>query len=225
MKTGSGSWSEGARGAAYRKVTRRVQMPAIVCLAGPAGPEKSELLWNLAAELGGRGVKVAVIDDEPLELPQGRRGVAGAACLSGGRLGLWLNAAELGLLEVAERFFPEADLVLSAALSQEKRPKLEFCPEGQEPTLLDDPGLRAIVGRVQGVDKPVFDPQNLADLADFVQSELITAGSRRKVRVILGGRNLPIKGFVQDIVGQTVRAMISSLKGGDRPGRLEIYVD
>ena len=46
-----------------------------------------------------------------------------------------------------------------------------------------------------------------------------------KVRVLLGGRKVPVNQFVQDMIADTARAMVASLRGGEGEGRLEIYIE
>jgi hypothetical protein len=54
---------------------------------------------------------------------------------------------------------------------------------------------------------------------------VVPAKERPRLRLVLDGKRIPAKEFVQDILAQTIRAMVGSLRGGDRPGRLEVYIE
>ena len=199
-------------------------MPAIVCLAGPAGPEKSKILQGVASEISSRGVKASVIDEQASGNAVPQTGVETITVGEGGFC-LSLNREQLSLIQFAERFLFDSQVVLSGAGSDEKRPKLEYCPDGK-PTMQKDPGLRGYVSPapVEG-DKACFEPSDFKGMADYIVDELTPNKEPMKARVLIAGKNLPMKGFVQDIVADTIKAMIRSLKGGDRPGRMEIFLD
>ena len=44
------------------------------------------------------------------------------------------------------------------------------------------------------------------------------------VKLIVNGRDIPVKGFVQDFMARTVLGMISSLKGVEKPKRIELLI-
>jgi hypothetical protein len=195
-------------------------MAYVICILGDERASE-EVARGLAGELEAAGLEVGLI------LPR-------AQAPSGASLELGVGEGVLELrrrgvvpeLDELEGLYGEGlDVLLTLAHPQARRAKIEVCAPGQEPAHLDDPGLRAVVG--QGVTAgrlPVFAPGELAPLATFLRDEVIPAREPDRVRVVLGGRRLPIKGFVQDFVGQTLRAMIRTLKGGERPGRLMVFV-
>jgi hypothetical protein len=43
-------------------------------------------------------------------------------------------------------------------------------------------------------------------------------------QVIVNGKKVPMKGFVQDIVGQAVVGMLSTLKGVAKPKKIEVKI-
>jgi hypothetical protein len=86
--------------------------------------------------------------------------------------------------------------------------------------------LRAVASP-QGADtdKPVFGSDETDAMADYLINEVIPQSDAPSIRVVLDGKRIPAKTFVQNIMASTIRAMISTLKGGDRPGRLEIFIE
>jgi len=198
-------------------------MAYAVVVAGPAGPDKERMVEALALGLEGEGLCVALVESRPEDNaapPRGRvvqtsQGVTAQAPGGG-----------LSLEELMGRYAAGADVALCLGFDRERRAKVEWVPPGGRPALSGDPGLRAVVG--EGVDEAkvaVFPPGQEKALARHLAAEVVPAKTVQKLRVLLGGKRLPAKDFVQDILANTIRAMVASLKGGDRPGRLEVYIE
>ncbi len=196
-------------------------MTHVICLAGPGGENKTKLMESLAVELESRGLAVGFVRLLESAAPGGLTIDLAPAGL---RLELRKDPG-MSIEELAARFLDDADIVISEIHQGVKRAKLEYLPQGANPELADDPGLKAVVtGRA---DVPGFKtlPLDPARVADFILAEMMPAGEPSKVRVFLGGKRLPMKDFVQDMVGDTAKAMIGALRGGDRAGRLMIIVE
>lgn len=200
-------------------------MAYAICVAGPAGADKLEFVQKLAAALEAKGVKMGL-----LSRTEGQGAAAfwsASVQIDGGGLSLQRSQpAELSLDEILGRYFHDLDAVLCQGFDDEKRAKIEWLPAGGKPGLAADPGLRAVASP-QGADtdKPVFTADDADGMAAYLIKEVIPQGEPPIIRVVLGGKRIPAKDFVQDIMASTIRAMISSLKGGDRPGRLEIFIE
>lgn len=48
--------------------------------------------------------------------------------------------------------------------------------------------------------------------------------NEENVKLIVNGKEIPIKGFVQDFIAKTVLGMVSSLKGVEEPKRIELLI-
>ncbi|MBS7619355.1 molybdopterin-guanine dinucleotide biosynthesis protein B [Candidatus Bathyarchaeota archaeon] len=48
--------------------------------------------------------------------------------------------------------------------------------------------------------------------------------NEENVKLIVNGKEIPIKGFVQDFIARTVLGMVSSLKGVEEPKRIELLI-
>jgi molybdopterin-guanine dinucleotide biosynthesis adapter protein len=200
-------------------------MPTVFCIAGPQGDETTSLLHGLAAELAGRGLQVGLIAREaaaPSAPPPGAqmelRVGPGSLCLAQAQL------RAPSLEEMLARHAHSLDVVLSELHQDRKVFKIEYCPPGAAPTLAGDPNLKALVG-VQPQDQalPCFAPQDLAGLAGLLTG-LLPQPARPLLKVLVDGRRLPAKDFVQDIVASTIRALIGALKGGQGAKRVEIHL-
>jgi molybdopterin-guanine dinucleotide biosynthesis protein B len=200
-------------------------MAYAICVAGPAGQDKLEFMQALAVALEAEGLKVGLLSqsaDNP-----GAAFWSASAQAGGGALSLWRSqTGELSLDEILGRYFFDLDVVLCHGYDQAKRAKIEFLPGGGKPGLAGDPGLRAVVSPSGAdIEKPVFKPEELKGLAGFLKSEVIPPSPPPRIRIVLDGKRIPAKEFVQDILADTIRAMVGALKGGDRPGRMEIFIE
>lgn len=197
-------------------------MPYVICVAGNPDPA----WWSgLCAELTGRCLKVGLV--RKAENPSTGAGQTPELQVSQGSIRLERpDPGPASLESYVSRYLYDLDLVFSEIHEGEKRAKVEFVSPGGSPTLAGDPGLRALIGSgaMEG-DLPRFDPTDLAGLADFLQKRVIPEPKADLVRVILEGRRVPANRFVQEIISGTLRGMVTQLKGGERPGRLEIYLD
>ena len=81
------------------------------------------------------------------------------------------EAEELPLEAILGRLSP-VDLVLVEGYKRDSHAKIEAwrTETGQAPIALDDPTIRAVAGstRPEGVDLPLFDPEDIAGLATFI---------------------------------------------------------
>ncbi|MFH1057421.1 MAG: hypothetical protein V1797_01925 [Pseudomonadota bacterium] len=199
-------------------------MPALFILAGPAGADKTAWMQQLAAELTRRGRRVMVVAAPPQDppLPEGVE-----AWLELGAVSYSLRGREAeppSLDEILARHAAGVDLVLSEAHLEAKAHKVEWRPAGAAPVLHEDPNLKAVVGPGPAADgAPVFAPGDVAGLADLILG-LAPAAQTATARILVDGRRLPAKEFVQDIVASTVRALVGSLKGGDKAERIEMHL-
>jgi len=198
-------------------------LAAILCLAGPGGRPQRELTNRLAGELQSQGLRVGIMvsgQDQP-EDSVAELALSGRSMVLKRRLPRAMDLEELAAL-----YLDDLDLVITEIHHQAKRPKIEYRPAGADPVLDGDPGLRAIVSEQAGPDDPPrFSPDDIVGLAEFVRQGLPAGRKPAKVRMLVGGRRVPAKGFIQDLVAGTMRALVGSLKGGDRPGPMIIFIE
>jgi molybdopterin-guanine dinucleotide biosynthesis protein len=203
-------------------------MPKVICLAGPAGPQKKNLLENLVKELSGRGLGVGLIIEN---FSKGRlpdfAGSQAMVEIKGGKVAACQRQEEpLSVEQAVCRFLAKTDLVISELHQKEARPKIEYVPAGARPSLAGDPGLRALVGPEPAPsDLPSFAINDIKGLSDFILKTLGPLDKLPRIRILLEGKRVPANEFVQDFVVNTIRALVGSLKGGQGPGRLEIFID
>lgn len=196
-------------------------MTHVICLAGPSDAAKAQVMESLAAELESRGLRVGFI--RALSNP-----ATGGMAMELPAMALRLELRSdpgMTVEELAARYLDDADIVISEVYQGVKRAKLEYLPDGSSPELVDDPGLKAVLTGQAEVSGLLTLSLDAVKVADFILAEMMPKGEPSKVRVFLGGKRMPMKDFVQDMVGDTAKAMIGALRGGDRAGRLMIIVE
>lgn len=193
-------------------------VPYLINVLGPAGDDKMAFMHELALALAAGGVKTAMLRELPDQAPAvpslglSARGLAAELPLP----------RDLGPEELAGLFLGEADVVLSE-VTVKGRSGVEFCPAGAAPAL-DWPGLKAVAGGDGGDRAPSFERGDVSGLAAHLAAEVVPK-EKQMLRLFVGGRRLPAKGFVQAFIAGGLRGMISSLKGYT-PGRpIAVFVD
>ncbi|MBI4798551.1 MAG: hypothetical protein HY794_07435 [Desulfarculus sp.] len=200
-------------------------MPTVVCLAGPQGPQYTSLLHGLAAELTRRGLKVGLVSrgQAPASPPPG--GALVELRLSQDGLSLHHGAWQPPTLaEIVARHGQGLDVLLSEVHQDHKVYKIEYCPPGASPSLLGDPNLKALVAEQPlPTGPPCFSPQDFTGLTDLLAG-LLPQPARPLLQVLVDGRRLPAKDFVQEIMASTIRALVGALKGGQDAKRIEVHI-
>ncbi|UWQ75540.1 molybdopterin-guanine dinucleotide biosynthesis protein B [Leisingera sp. M658] len=148
---------------------------------------KTGLMERLVAEFCERGLTVSTIKhahhatdvDQPGTDSHRHRqaGASEVVLASAGRIAIMQelrDAAEPPLAELLARLRP-VDLVLVEGYKREPHPKIEaFRQEaGTELIAPEDPNIRAVASNTaMALDRPVFDLNDTAAIADFIQIEL-----------------------------------------------------
>lgn len=70
----------------------------------------------------------------------------------------------------------------------------------------------------------VFDRDDAETIADFIDEKIIRAASRSDANVWVDGHAVELNPFVKAFVTQTVRGMLSALKGGKKPEKIRLKI-
>lgn len=124
------------------------------------------------------------------------------------------KAGEVNSIFIALEYFRDVDIIFVEGFRKERGlKKIEVLRKGRNEKVkgrLED--LIAVVsdGKVD-VDKPVFHPDQISEMADFLESNL----GYRKSHVVLDvdGTSVPVNPFVQKMLQNVVLGMVSSLEG------------
>lgn len=167
-------------------------MPKNVSFVAKSGTGKTTLLEKVIAELKKRGYRVGVIkhDAHRFEIDHPgkdsyRLTAAGADTMlisSPAKLALVKQHAESPPIdELIANYFGDVDIILTEGFKKSGLPKIEIHRAERSPTLLcrgeeHDPTLLAVASdETLDLDVPVLDLNNPAQVADFIETNIIHA--------------------------------------------------
>lgn len=214
----------------FKKLTGRAKddfygLMDTFAIIGDSNTGKTRLIRQLIPELKKRGHSVAVIK----HCAQGynfdiegkdsweytEAGADGVALISPDQFAvLQQKAGKVNSVFVALEYFRDVDIIFVEGFRRERGlKKIEVLRKGGNEKVkgpLED--LIAVVsdGKVD-VDKPVFHPDQISEMADFLESSL----GYRKSHVVLDvdGTSIPVNPFVQKMLQNVVLGMVTSLEG------------
>jgi len=213
-------------------------MIPIISIVGKSDSGKTTLLEKLLPELTRRGHRIATVkhdihgfevDREGKDSWRHKRAGAHTVVISSPQKAALIRDVEkdLTLEEIREKLIRDVDLILSEGYKKDVQPKIEIFRKEKHKELLctKEDNLIAIVSdRTFDMGVPCFDLDDINGLGDFIEKEFLSKkGSDAILRV--DGKNIPMTPFVKDFVVNTIRGMLSSLKGCHDPKRIEIRIE
>jgi len=154
---------------------------------------------------------------------------------------------ELRLDEIVSNYLSDMDIVLTEGFKQENKLKIELvrAEAGADvfPEILSPAGdliALAVVGSVilaqAGIhpktepalpasheDVPVINADDVTSLADRIQQDVLTRPSG-PVQLMVDGMDIPLKPIMQHMVANSVRGLVSSLKGCSSPQKIVLRI-
>ena len=204
--------------------------PVVVSVVGNSGAGKTTLIEKVLRELSGRKYRVAAIKHCPhgFDLDVDGKdswrftqaGASGVFLTSPGRVGLIEDKEPVpGLKSIAERYFPSFDIVFGEGFSEEKEvTKIVVLRKGisdyvQSPQ--DD--ILALISDFEiKTEKPVFKPDDVSGIADFIEQLLVReSGAGSSVTLIIDEKPVPLNAFVQSVIKNVIMGIIDTLKRED----------
>lgn len=204
--------------------------PLVVSVVGNSGAGKTTLIERLLRELSRRKYRVAAVK----HCPQGfdmdaegkdswrftQAGASGVFLTSPGRVGLIEDMEPVpGLKSIAEHYFPSFDIVLGEGFSEDKEvAKIVVLRKGVSDYVKspqDD--ILALVSDFEiKADKPVFNPDDVSGIADFIEQLLVgESGVEGSVTLIINKKPVPLNAYVQSVIKKVIMGIIDTLKRED----------
>jgi molybdopterin-guanine dinucleotide biosynthesis protein MobB len=209
-------------------------MIPIVSVVGFSNSGKTTLVEKLIAELTARGYKVATVkftshkfDPDTEGKDTWRHTQAGsitAALVTSEKTALFVPGRPT-LDELVYEHITLADIVIVEGGKEEKSQKIWVLGSPDEKVGCAADELIAVAAdHAVEPASPVFARNDAAGIADLIQKTFLKDVSRSEVRVWLDGKFLDLKPFVKAFIGQTIKGMLSSLKGGKKGEKIHVKI-
>ena len=212
-------------------------MTPTISFTGKSGSGKTTLLEKLIPEMAARGRRVGVIkhtahkvelDTEGKDTHRLRlAGASPAAIAAGGLLAVFQPLdAEPSLDEISGQYFTLPDIIFAEGFKRESGPQVLVLAPGAKgkPPQVSGTLIAIVADKPFKAGVPVFARNDVKPLADLIEKEFLKPVSRSEVRLWVDGKFVPLNPFVKAFVGQTVKGMVSSLKGAKRAEKIHIKI-
>lgn len=214
-------------------------MTPIVCIVGRSDSGKTTLIERLIPVFLARGFRVGTIkhdvhgfeiDHEGKDTWRHRQAGAEVVCISSPeKLAMVRRVEEEYGLErlAAEVVGGGVDVIIAEGYKGAKKPKVEVVAPGDAagPLCAGDPDLVAVVSDSPlevGVER--FGTEEAEALASFLEERLFLRRPKGAVRLVVDGRPVELKPFVEKALVRTLRGFLSSLRGCEDAGEIELRV-
>jgi len=207
-------------------------MVPVICIVGRSDSGKTTLIEKLIPELAGRGYRVATIkhaqeihiDPKKDSSRHLSAGSGASALVSGDHLVASKSYDKDVTPADAARFLgSNYDIILCEGFKQADAPKILIRSE-QDPPIGELTRVIAEVTENPSSDRiRQFGKNDVIGLADLIEHGFLKPSGDR-VDLYVNGEEIALTQFPRQIIAQTLLAMVSSLKGGERIHNLEIKV-
>jgi molybdopterin-guanine dinucleotide biosynthesis protein B len=215
-------------------------MTPVISFIGKSNSGKTTFIEKLIPELTKRGFKVGTIKhDTQHGLDIDREGKdsfrhkkAGAATTilsSPKRLAVIKDVEEdLPLEELCLKYGDGVDIILAEGYKKGEHPKIEVTTEKSDSELFcsHDKKIVALVSdNAYNISLPIFRRSDAAGAADFIIKRYL--GQRRcgYLSLRVNSRSVVLKPFIENLLRDTIKGLISSLKGCEKPKSVEIKIE
>lgn len=214
-------------------------MIPIVSIVGKSDSGKTTLIEKIVPELIRRGYHVITVkhDLHGFEIDKEGKdswrhklaGAHGVIISSPQKVALIRDVdKDMSLEELRDSFGGDADLILSEGYKRDVQPKIEVFRKEEHKELLctKEDNLVAIASnRPFDIGVPCLDIDDVKGIVDLIESTFLRGDRREEISLRINGKRIPLSPFVGKFMIRTIKGMISALKGGEDPHRLEIKID
>ena len=213
-------------------------MIPIISIVGKSDSGKTTLIEKLIPELNRKGYRVATVkhdvhsfevDREGKDSWRHRRAGSHSTVISSPQQLAIIRDMEhdASLEEIRDRFIRDVDIIITEGYKKDSAPKVEvFRKEAhREPLCTRDDNLVAFVSNQHfDLGVPCLDLNDGKALADLLERTVLTPETRQRVCLKVDGKNIPLKSFTGSFIEETVRGILSSLKGCNHPQNIELKI-
>lgn len=214
-------------------------MIPIVTIVGKSDSGKTTLVEKIVPELIRRGYRVTTVKHDLHGFEIDREGKDSWRHKQAGAQGVIISSPQkialirdvdkdMSLEELRDAFGGNADLILAEGFKKDIQPKIEVFrkEEHQELLCTEEDNLVAIASnRPFDIGIPCLDIDDVKGIVDLIESKFLKGDRREEISLRINGKRIPLSPFVERFLIRTIKGMISSLKGGENPQKLEIKID
>lgn len=213
-------------------------MTAIITFIGWHDSGKTTLASQVVSELKNLGYRIAVIKSTSevgiqFDTPgtdtfkHKDAGASSVMLVAPDQVVLQTGNDDLSLTTLANRYFPDVDLVIGEGFKTAARvPKIEVFKDLDEKLRETVTGVVAVATNLEGVKADyVFRLDAARQIALFIEKRYLrTKGKREKVTLLVNGEKIPMKDFVQEALGGTVQGFVRTLKQATSIREIELRI-
>jgi molybdopterin-guanine dinucleotide biosynthesis protein B len=211
-------------------------MIPIVSIVGKSNSGKTTLIEKIIPELTRRGYRVATIkhdvhgfeiDKKGKDSWRHRKAGADAVILSSPKQIALIRAVDrdLTIAELRDRFIDDVDIIITEGFKKDIQPKIEVFRKEMHRELLtskDDKAVAVVSNQTFDIPVPCLDLDDVSGVVDIIEKNFLHHKNEIDMTLMVDGKPVPITPFVKTFIMQTVRAMVSTLKGCQNPKRIKI---
>ena len=214
-------------------------MPSIVTFIGWHDSGKTTLASQVVSELKNLGYRVAVIKSSNesgvvFDTPgtdTAKHKMAGAESvmfLGPDQMVLQTKNRDLSLITLAHRYFPDVDIVIGEGFKTARQvAKIEVLRNQDQMLRNQVHGIIAVATDLEDVvGDYIFRLYESREIALFIEKRFLLdkmAGHERAT-LMVNGKKIPLKNFVQEILAGGVQGFVSSLKCADQIEEIELRI-
>ena len=214
-------------------------MIPIISIVGKSDSGKTTFIEKLLPELVRRGYRVATVKHDVHGFEVDREGKdswrhkkAGAHTViisSPTKVALIRDVEkDLRLDEIRDKLVQDVDLILSEGYKKDVQPKIEIFRTEKHKELLctKEDNLVAIVSDKEfDVGVSCFFLDDIKGVADFIEKKFLKTKGEEEITLKVDGRTVPLKPFIRDFLLGSIKGMVRSLKGCEKPKKIEIQIE
>ena len=214
-------------------------MIPIISIVGKSDSGKTTFIEKLVPELVRRGYRVATVKHDVHGFEVDREGKdswrhkqAGAHTViisSPTKVALIRDVEkDLRLDEIRDKLVQDVDLILSEGYKKDVQPKIEIFRTEKHKELLctKEDNLVAIVSDKEfDVGVSCFFLDDIKGVADFIEKKFLKSKKEEQITLRVDGRTIPLKPFIKDFLLGSIKGMVRSLKGCEKPKKIEIQIE
>jgi molybdopterin-guanine dinucleotide biosynthesis adapter protein len=214
-------------------------MAAIVTFIGWHDSGKTTLASQVVGQLKQLGYRVAVIksssesgvvfDTPGTDTAKHRMAGADSVMFLGpDQMFLQTGNNGLSLITLAHRYFPDVDIVIGEGFKHARQvAKIEVLRNQDQMLRHQVHGVIAVATDLEGIAGDcIFHLDESREIALFIEKRFLLdrQAIREKAALLVNGKKIPLKGFVQEVLAGTIHGFIESLKCTDEIEEIEIRI-